>query len=62
STADALQRHIARRAEMASWLLHEHPVDVAAFYFGEADTAAHHFWAFHDPASPRRPAEVDPRL
>jgi predicted AlkP superfamily phosphohydrolase/phosphomutase len=60
--AAELPRRIRRRAEIARFLLERHPVDVAAFYFGEADTAAHHFFAFHDPASPRRPADVDPRL
>jgi predicted AlkP superfamily phosphohydrolase/phosphomutase len=62
SAAEALPRRVGRRAEMALWLLREHPVDVAAFYFGEADTAAHHFWAFHDPTSPRRPSAFDPLL
>jgi predicted AlkP superfamily phosphohydrolase/phosphomutase len=61
-TAEALPKRVRRRAEMAAWLLKARPVDVAAFYFGEADTAAHHLWAFHDPTSPRRPREVDPRL
>jgi len=61
-TALALPARVRRRAEMAEWLLRSRPVDVAAFYFGEADTAAHHFWAFHDPASPRRPREVAPHL
>jgi predicted AlkP superfamily phosphohydrolase/phosphomutase len=58
----ALVASIRRRTEMACWLLRHHPTDVAAFYFGEADTAAHHLWAFHDEASPRRPANVDPVL
>jgi predicted AlkP superfamily phosphohydrolase/phosphomutase len=57
---ESLCRRAERRAEMAAWLLDERPVDVAAFYFGETDTAAHHFWAFHDPGSPRRPARVEP--
>ncbi len=61
-TAEKLPLRVHRRAEMALWLLEHHPVDVAAFYFGEADTAAHHFWAFHDESSPRRPSHVDPRL
>lgn len=62
TAAEALPRRVRRRAEMARWLLAEHPVDAAAFYFGEADTAAHHFWAFHDPGSPRRPSRVSPAL
>ncbi len=53
---EALVRATRRRAEIARWLLEARPVDVAAFYFGAADTAAHHFWAFCDPGSPRRPA------
>lgn len=52
----ALVRATRARAEIAAWLLRRRPVDVAAFYFGAADTAAHHFWAFHDPGSPRAPA------
>jgi predicted AlkP superfamily phosphohydrolase/phosphomutase len=60
--AVALPRSVRRRAEMAAFLLARRPVDVAAFHFSEADTAAHHFWPFHDPASPRRPPSFDPRL
>ena len=60
--AAGLVRRVERRAQIARYLLARHPTDVAAFYFGEADTAAHHFWAFHDPTSPRRPAEVPPEL
>jgi len=58
--AAALVRRVHRRAQMAAWLLAHHPVDVAAFYFGETDTVAHHFFACHDPQSPRRPAQVSP--
>ncbi len=61
-TAKELPKRIYRRAEMAEWLLKNRPTDIAAFYFGEADTAAHHFWAFHDPNSPRRPPAFDPSL
>ncbi len=60
--ATRLVESVEKKAEMARWLLKNKPVDVAAFYFGETDTAAHHFWAFHDPNSPRRPADVPPRL
>lgn len=60
--ADALASSVERRARVALWLLEHQQVDVAAFYFGETDTAAHHFWAFHDPDSPRRPASFDPDL
>jgi predicted AlkP superfamily phosphohydrolase/phosphomutase len=61
-TAIALPKRVERRAEMATWLMQRHPVDVAAFYFGEADTAAHHFWAFFDRDSPRRPHHFDSTL
>jgi predicted AlkP superfamily phosphohydrolase/phosphomutase len=61
-TAAALPRALARRARVAAWLLEHRPVDVAAFYFGETDTVAHHFWAFHDPTSPRRPARFPAAL
>jgi len=60
--AEALPRRAARRAEIAAWLLERRPVDVAAFWLGEADTASHHFWAFHDPGSPRRPDSFAPGL
>ncbi len=61
-TSASLPGHLEKKAEMASWLLDNCPVDVAAFYFGETDTAAHHFWAFHDPTSPRRPSHFEPAL
>lgn len=55
---DALVRATHRRAEIARWLLERRPVDVAAFHFGATDTVAHHFWAHHDPGSPRRRGSV----
>ncbi|MBN2801868.1 MAG: alkaline phosphatase family protein [Deltaproteobacteria bacterium] len=54
----SLISRINRRGEMALWLLKNRPVDVASFYFGETDTAAHHFYAFYDDNSPRRPDNV----
>ncbi len=62
ATAEALLKRIEKRTDIALHLLAKHPVDVAAFYFGQTDTAAHHFFAFHDPSSPRRPETFDPRL
>jgi predicted AlkP superfamily phosphohydrolase/phosphomutase len=59
---EALVRATRRRAEIARWLLGRCPVDVAAFHFGATDTAAHHFWAFHDPGSPRRRGSVSSEL
>ncbi len=44
---------IERRTEVALTLLHGEPWDLFALHYGESDTVAHHFWAFHDPASPR---------
>lgn len=49
----ALVERVGRKAELATWLLRGRPWDLFAFYFGESDTAAHHLWAHHDPASPR---------
>lgn len=62
AAAEALLGSIEKRTEIALHLLANRPVDVAAFYFGQTDTAAHHFYAFHDPLSPRRPSSFDPRL
>jgi predicted AlkP superfamily phosphohydrolase/phosphomutase len=59
--ADALVARIARKRELASWLLGERDWDVFACYFGESDTAAHYLWSQHDPGSPRRPHDVSPR-
>jgi predicted AlkP superfamily phosphohydrolase/phosphomutase len=56
----ALVRRIERKTGWARWLLERQDWDVFAVYFGESDTAAHYLWAHHDPASPRRPAEVAP--
>ena len=42
-----------RRRDIATALLRRETWDCFAVHFGETDTVAHHFWAFHDPASPR---------
>jgi predicted AlkP superfamily phosphohydrolase/phosphomutase len=52
---DALVRRVRRRTELFAWLLEQQPWDLFACYFGESDTAAHHLWSLHDPASPRAP-------
>ncbi len=44
---------IERRTAVARELLRREPWDLFALHYGETDTAAHHFWAFHDPRSPR---------
>lgn len=55
---EALCARIARRTELARWLLETREFELFALYFGESDTAAHHLWSLHDPNSPRRPAHV----
>jgi predicted AlkP superfamily phosphohydrolase/phosphomutase len=42
-----------RRAEIAAYLLDREAWDCFFVHFCESDTVAHHFWAFHDPQSPR---------
>jgi predicted AlkP superfamily phosphohydrolase/phosphomutase len=42
-----------RRTEIAAYLLDREMWDCFTVHFGESDTVAHHFWAFHDPESPR---------
>lgn len=59
--ADRLISKIERKTEMALWLLQSRAWDVFALYFGETDTAAHHLWSLHDPASPRYNAETSLR-
>lgn len=47
---------IGRKAALAERLLTREPWDCLMLMFGESDTAAHHFWGLHDPASPRHDA------
>lgn len=50
---------IARKVALARRLLARERWDCLMLLFGESDTAAHHFWALHDPASPRHdPAQA----
>lgn len=54
--ADALARlldGIERRTTLATALLARERWDAFMVVFGESDTVAHHFWRFHDRASPR---------
>jgi predicted AlkP superfamily phosphohydrolase/phosphomutase len=44
---------VERRTAVALRLLREEPWDLFALHYGESDTVAHHFWAFHDRQSPR---------
>ena len=45
-----------RRTQIAAYLLDRELWDCFMVHFGESDTVAHHFWAFHDRHSPRRAA------
>ncbi len=44
---------IERKVRLAEGLLARERWDSLMLLFGESDTAAHHFWSFHDPHSPR---------
>jgi len=47
---------VQQRTAIAEYLLQKEPWDLFAVVFSESDTAAHHFWAAHDPDSPRHGA------
>ncbi|MEO8604545.1 MAG: alkaline phosphatase family protein [bacterium] len=47
---------IARKVHLAERLVERESFDCFMLLFGESDTAAHHFWGLHDPASPRHDA------
>lgn len=53
---DSLLREIARKEALCLHLLAREPWELFMVVFGESDTAAHHFWMFHDPRSPRHAA------
>lgn len=57
---EALARRIERKVALARWLLERESWDVFALYLGELDTASHHLFAHHDPASPRHPGGSEP--
>ena len=44
---------VERRTALAELLLRREPWEALMVVFGESDTVAHHFWRFHDRASPR---------
>jgi predicted AlkP superfamily phosphohydrolase/phosphomutase len=44
---------IERRTALVEMLLTREEPDACMVVFGESDTVAHHFWRFHDRASPR---------
>jgi len=56
----ALRTGIAAKTAMAEALLRDEAWDFFMMVYGEADTASHHFWLFHDDQSPRhRPGFED---
>lgn len=50
---ERLLRGIEVKTRLADTLLRREQWDCFLLLFGESDTVAHHFWKFHDPASPR---------
>lgn len=48
-----LLQGVEAKARLAEALMVKEPWDCLALVFGETDTVAHHFWHFHDRASPR---------
>lgn len=50
---DSLLDGIERRTALATALLQRERWDALMVVFGESDTVSHHFWRFHDAASPR---------
>lgn len=49
----SLLREVGRKEAVCRYLLDREPWDAFMVVFGESDTVAHHFWMFHDAASPR---------
>ncbi|MCX7016309.1 MAG: alkaline phosphatase family protein, partial [Candidatus Sumerlaeota bacterium] len=49
----ALLANLDHKARVALFLLKRERWDCFMALFGESDTVSHHFWMFHDPASPR---------
>jgi predicted AlkP superfamily phosphohydrolase/phosphomutase len=58
----SLLEGIERKGQLAEELLSRQSWDCFMLLMGESDTVAHHFWAFHDPHSPRFDAEAAQRL
>lgn len=50
---------IERKQALAESLIKREAWDCFMLMFGESDTVAHHFWAFHDRCSPRHRAVAD---
>ncbi len=58
---EALSARVAKKTELARWLIDDREWDLFMIYFGESDTAAHYLASLHDPRSPRRPQRVTDR-
>lgn len=50
---NALLAGLDKKERLLDTLLAREDWDCVMLLLGESDTASHHFWAFHDPASPR---------
>ncbi len=55
-TRRILMQTIESKTRVAESILKNKSFDLFAIVFSESDTAGHHFWAHHDPNSPRRRA------
>jgi predicted AlkP superfamily phosphohydrolase/phosphomutase len=53
-----LESRVARRTDLASFLLAKERWDLFAFYFGESDTASHHLVSLWDETAPRHPRDA----
>jgi predicted AlkP superfamily phosphohydrolase/phosphomutase len=62
SALTRLERTLERKLEIAKYLYRKERWDFFMVLFGESDTVAHHFWMFHDEASPRFDSGVSSRL
>lgn len=56
--ARRLLEGVERRSAICRHLMNRESFDLFMVHFGASDTAAHHFWAFHDRDSPRRPEDT----
>jgi predicted AlkP superfamily phosphohydrolase/phosphomutase len=55
---DILLRNIKKREKVFHWIWGKENWNLFWMVFPETDTASHHFWALHDPMSPRHDPEL----
>ena len=55
---EILLKNIEKRENIFYWLWEQEDWDLFWMIFPETDTASHHFWALHDPRSPRHDPEL----